>query len=128
MLYVVILVLEVVDVRAPVMCAVVGKVVGKAVENDDEDLMVEVVVVDVVGGSWQTGDGSQPCCPAMMPPGVVGEVAAVGEDVAAGAAAAACSRTSGCLARCRLVAVAAAVVAAAVAAMATTTTDLPQCR
>ena len=51
--------------------------------------MVEVVVVDVVGGSWQTGDGSQPCCPAMMPPGVVGEVAAVGEDAAAAAAAAA---------------------------------------
>ena len=49
--------------------------------------MVELVVVDVDGG-WR-GNGLKPGCPVLVHPGVVRDVATIGDVAAAAAAAAA---------------------------------------
>ena len=102
--------------------------VGNAVENDDDDddgyscRMVEVVVVDVDGRPLRTGNGEFPCCPAVVPPGVLRDVAAVGETADAAAAAAQADETWHEVVHVN--AVAAAATVAAVAATATICLDV----
>ena len=84
------------------------KVVGKVSNVDgNEMVVVELVVVDVDGKPGCTGNGFDPFCALLAFPVVLGIVATAGY-----AAAAACSKTRGCLARWKSILLLLAVVAA----------------